>query len=186
MRRALLTLVPLVLLAPLSRAQTVGLPGVNDIEVTMPPSLPALAGSGSTSCAFNAGLHSPVNFGILQYRVSASASAVATLLFLSFCPPCGGTSTINFGSTTPVGCGGGNAGGCLGGPPTANLCWALNLSPGCWANVFMTPAGAGFFHIRIPVPPSTAFPGTLWAQALIVDPCSITPGWHMTPAIGID
>jgi hypothetical protein len=184
MFRSILLVLPF-LAAPVLPAQTIGAPGVNDIEVTMPPSLPTLAGSASTSCAFNAGLHSPVNFGILQYRVSAGASAVATLLFLSFCPPCGGASTINFGSTVPVACGGGNGGACLGGPPNANLCWALNLSPGCWLNAFMIPAGAGFFHIRIPVPPSTAFPGTLWAQALIVDPCS-TPGWHMTPAIGID
>lgn len=184
MLRALLVSVPLFL-TPVVSAQTIGVPGVNDLEVTMPPTLPGLAGSGTTSCAFNAGVHSPFNAGVLQYRVSGSATAVASLIFLSFCSPCGGTSTINFGSTVPVACGGGNAGACPAGPANANLCFALNLTPGCWANAFMISAGAGFFHLRIPIPPTTAFPNTLWAQALIVDPCS-SPGWHMTQAIGID
>lgn len=183
MLRQLLLVLPLLL--SFLPAQNIGAPGVNDLEVTMPPSLPTLVGSGSTSCAFNAGLHSPFNAGVLQYRVSAGAGAVATLLFLSFCSPCGGTSTINLGSTVPVACGGANGGGCPGGPGNANLCWALNLNPGCSFNVFMIPGGAGFFHLRIPVPPTTAFGGTVWAQGLIVDPCS-TGGFHMTPAIGID
>jgi hypothetical protein len=85
-----------------------------------------------------------------------------------------------------VACGGGNAGSCLAGPGTANLCFALNLGPGCWLNAIMIPAGSGFFHLRIPVPPATPFPGTVWAQALIIDPCSTTPGWHLSPAIGIN
>lgn len=183
---AKLLLLPL-LLASLAPSQSVGAPGVNDLEVTMPPSLPTLAGSGATSCAFNAGLHSPTNFGVLQYRVSGAATAVAAVVFLSFCAPCGGTSTINLGSTVPVACGGGNAGACLGGPGNANLCWALNLSPGCWINAFMISggAGSGFFHLRIPVPPATPFGSTVWAQAVIADPCS-SNGWHFTPAIGID
>ena len=174
-----------LLLGLTAAAQTVGIPTVNDLEVVFPPSLPTLAGSGATSCAFNAGLHSPTNFGFLQYRVNASATAVATILFLSVCPPCGGINTINLGSTSPVACGGGNAGACPGGPGSANLCWALSLSPGCWINAIMIPAGSGFFHLRIPVPPATPFPGTVWAQGVIVDPCS-TPGWHLTPAIAID
>lgn len=185
MSRALLLAFSLFIV-PTVAAQTVGVPGVNDLEVTMPPSLPGLAGSGTTSCAFNAGLHSPFNAGVLQYRVSASATSLATVIFLSFCPPCGGGSTINFGSTVPVPCGGGNAGSCPSGPATANLCWALNLNPGCSVNVFMIPAGSGFYHLRIPVLPFTAFGTTVWAQALVVDPCSTFPGWHMTQAIGID
>jgi hypothetical protein len=177
---------PALLLSAFLSAQTVGIPAVNDLEVTLPPGLPTLAGSGSTSCGFNAGLQSPTNFGFLQYRVNGSASAVAAIVFLSLCPPCGGTSTINLGSTTPPACGGGNAGACLAGPGNANLCWALNLTPGCWINFIMIPGGSGFFHVRIPVPPATPFPATVWAQAVIIDPCSITPGWHLTPAIGID
>lgn len=181
-----LTPIALTLLTAVAPAQTVGAPFVNDLEVLMPPTLTFPAGSGATSCSFNAGLHSPTNAGILQYRVSANPTAVASVVFLTFCPPCGGTSTVNFGSTVPVPCGGGNAGGCPGGPATANLCWALNLTPGCWVSAFMISAGSGFFHIRIPIPPSTPFPGTLWAQAVILDPCSSTPGWHLSPAIAID
>lgn len=173
------------LLVPIASAQTIGSPGINDIEVTMPPSLPGLVGSGSTSCAFNAGLHSPFNAGVLQYRVWSSATSLATVIFLGWCPPCGGTSTINLGSTSPVFCGGGNAGACLFGPANANLCWAVNLAPGCSVNAFMINAGSGFYHIRIPVPPTTPFGFTLWAQGLILDPCS-TGTFHMTPAIGID
>lgn len=173
------------LLAPIGLAQTVGMPLRNDLEVIMPPTLPLPAGTGSTSCGFNAGLHSPTNAGILQYRVSGAPSATAAFVFLTFCIPCGGANTINLGSTVPVLCGGGNAGACPAGPANANLCWALNLGPGCTINSGMISAGAGFFHIRIPIPPSTPFPGTLWAQVLIVDPCS-TGGWHMTPAIGIN
>ncbi len=175
----------LLLFAPVIAAQTVGVPNVNDIQVAMPPSLSVPAGSGATSC-FNAGLHSPVNAGLLDYLVIGRPTAVASLLFLSFCGPCGGTSTINLGSTVPVFCGGGNAGACLGGPANANLCWALNIAAGCSVNAFMGPAGAfGHFQLRIPIPALVAFGGTLWAQAVIVDPCS-TGGFHMTPAIGID
>src|SRR5262245_46265754 len=39
-------LLPLVFLTSLVTAQTVGIPAVNDIEVSCPPSLPGLAGSG--------------------------------------------------------------------------------------------------------------------------------------------
>jgi hypothetical protein len=172
------------LLAVPGNAQTVGVAGRNDLEVTMPPSLPTLAGAGATSCAFNAGVHSPINAGVLQYRINASPTATLAVVFLTFCVPCGGTNTINLGSTVPALCGGGNAGACPAGPANANLCWALSLAPGCWVNV-PTIQAANFFHVRIPIPPSTAFPGTLWAQGLIVDSCS-TNLWHMTPAIGID
>ena len=181
-------LVPILLfpfLTPITIAQTVGQPFRNDLEVLMPPTLTLPAGSGATSCAFNAGVHSPTNAGVLQYRISGAPSATLAVVFLTFCVPCGGANTINFGSTTPVICGGPNAGNCLAGPANANLCWALSLAPGCWVNVPTISAGAGFFHVRIPIPPSNAFPGTLWAQGLIVDPCS-TGNWHMTPAIGIN
>ncbi len=173
-----------LLLAPVASAQTIGAPFLNDIEVLMPPTLPLPAGSGSTSCAFNAGLHSPFNAGILQYRVSSSATSLACVVFLSWCPPCGGPNTINLGSTTPVACGGGNAGACPFGPANANLCWQISLAGGCSVNAFMINAGAGFYHIRIPIPPTTPFGFTLWAQGLILDPCS-TGNFHMTPAIGI-
>ena len=181
------TLIPFLLplaLAPMLGAQNVGTNFRNDLEVIMPPSLPLPAGSGSTSC-FNAGVHSPFNAGVLQYRLSGAPSAVAAVVFLSFCNPCGGASTINLGSTVPPVCGGGNAGACPGGPANANLCWALNITPGCWFNAGMISAGAGWFHIRFNIPPVTPFTTTVWAQALLVDPCS-TGGWHMSQALGIN
>jgi hypothetical protein len=174
-------LVPVLLLAPLA-AQTLGIAFVNRLEVLMPPTLNLP--TGAPPCA-SVGVHSPTNAGFLQYRLNAAPSATAAFILLSACPPCGGTSTLNLGSTVPVACGGANGGACPFGPANANLCWALNLGPGCWLSSGMISAGAGWFHIRFTIPPSTAFTGTLWAQALIVDPCS-TGGWHMSNALGID
>jgi hypothetical protein len=171
-----------VLLAPSLAAQTLGVPFRNLLEVLMPPTL--TIPTTAAPCT-SVGLHSPTNAGVLQYRINGAPSATAAFILLSACPPCGGTSTINFGSTVPVVCGGGNGGACPAGPANANLCWALNLGGGCWLSSGMISAGAGYFHIRFTIPPSTAFAGTLWAQALIVDPCS-TGGWHMTNALGID
>jgi hypothetical protein len=182
LRTLLLSILP-VLLAPMA-AQTIGVPGRNDLMVRMPPGLPAFAGSGATSCAFHAGTHSPTNAGSVTYRADAGSTATMAILFLSFCQPCGGANTINLGATVPAVCGGGNAGNCLAGPGNANLCWALSLAPGCWINVRLAQMGTIFWDLTIPIPAATAFPATLWAQALIVDPCS-TQGWHMTPAIGI-
>ena len=184
LRRLIPSLIP-VLLASLAAAQTVGVANRNDLTVMMPPGLTVFAGAGATSCAFNAGTHSPTNAGAVTYRVDASSTATGAVLFLTFCPPCGGSNTINLGSTSPVGCGGGNAGNCPGGPANANLCWALSLGPGCWINAPMARMGTVFWDLRIPIPASTPFPGTLWAQAVILDPCS-SGGWHMTPAIGIN
>jgi hypothetical protein len=180
MRRFFL-LLPLLLIP--ATAQTIGVSGVNDLEVTMPPSLPGLAGTGATSCfVVPGGAHSCTNAGIVQYRVSAAATSTAALVFLSFCNPCGGTSNFAFANAP---CSGGNAGNCTIGNPTTNRCFALALTPGCWLNTWMIAAGAGFHHVRIPIPPSTCFPNTLWAQAVILDTCA-PGGFHLTQAIGIN
>ena len=185
MLRALAVLLPL-LLAPFISAQTTGVPGANDLEVVMPPSLASLAGSSTSSCFLvPGGAHSCTNAGFLQYRVNASPTAIAAVIFLSFCPPCGGTSNIAF-TAVPALCGGPPGISCTSANPTTNRCFALNLAAGCWLNSFAIPTTppSGFFHLRIPIPPSTCFGATLWAQAVIVDPCSL-PGFHFSQAIGI-
>ncbi len=185
MLRALAVLLPLFL-APFTVAQTTGVPGINDLEVTMPPSLPGLAGSGTSSCFLvPGGAHSCTNIGVLQYRVNAAPTAIAAVIFLSFCPPCGGSSNIAF-TAVPALCGGPPGITCTSANPTTNRCFALNLAGGCWLNVFAIPTTppSGFFHLRIPIPASVCFGLTIWAQAVIVDPCSI-PGFHFSQAIGI-
>jgi hypothetical protein len=187
MLRLLLLSVSLSCLAPLATAQTIGIPGANDLEVTMPPSLPVLAGSSTTSCfVVPGGAHSATNAGVLQYRVNSNATPTdLAVVFLSFCPPCGGA--VNFGFPTAPPCAGANGPLCTLATPLTNRCLSLDFSCGFWTNVPMINAGAGFFHVRIPIPPSNAFPTTLWAQALITHSGTChTLGWHLSQAIGIN
>jgi hypothetical protein len=181
MLRALL-LLPLLLTAGIS-AQTIGVSGVNDLEVILAPSVPLPAGSSTTSCfVIPGGNHSCINAGVLQYRVSANATSVASLLFLSLCSPCGGANNIPFAFAP---CSGGAGGFCTAGNPGTNRCFSLNLGVGCSFNAWMISAGAGFHHLRIPIPPATCFGNTVWAQAVIVDPCA-PGGFHLTQALGIN
>jgi hypothetical protein len=179
------TLLPLLLTAA-AAAQTTGVPGQNDLQVAMPPSLPfpvgsnPLNGGGQTSCFFT-GNHSPVNFGTLHYQLSHNATTTASLLFFSFCSPCGGANNFPFMPPSGIGCA-----GPLAGVPLTNLWFSLNITGGCATfSVPPTATSPGFHDWRFFVPAGTPFGFTVWAQAVIIDPPCGAWVFKFSQAIGI-
>lgn len=157
-----------VLASPLA-AQTTGVPGANDLTVRLPPTY-VPQGSGATSCN-NLGFVPGAPF-VVAYEVSAS-TATGAFLMLGFagCTAAG----LPFMPSATAACAGTPAG-----TPLTNLWFSINFGGGSPFAVpgIMNSAGMARWNFNIP-----AGPGTMWAQAVLLDACSPT-GFKFSQAHG--
>ena len=159
---------PLLLLLPgHATAQTTGVPGVNDLEVRLPVAY-VPQGSGATSCN-NLGFYPGAPFPVF-YDLSSGGFPNALLFGLAGCTSPG----IPFLPAAAPGCA-----GPLAGAPLTNIWLSLVVPPAPLA-VPGNPNAAGISRWNFTVP---AGPFTLWAQAIILDPCA-PPGFKFSQAQG--
>ncbi len=171
MNRPVLLLACLLFVAANPAAQTTGVPFVNDLRIYLPPTY-VPAGSGTTSCGAgsNQGFIPGAPF-VVAYDTT-SATATGAVLLLDFFNPC---SSPGFGlfPAQPVGCAGPIAGG-------TNLWYALGFAPPPVPVLGFTNA-AGYTRWNFNVPLG---PGTVWAQCVFLDTCSVPWGFKFSQALG--
>jgi hypothetical protein len=152
-----LVLLGLLLVSAL-RGQTTGVVGVNDLTAYFPPGF-TTAGSATTSCnslGFVGG--APFTAFFLH---DAGVTATTSVLMLSFW----GCTGAGLGLTPSAAAG---CAGPLAGLPLTNLWFSLPLAPPPipWTGLGTV---SGYTRFALPVPPG---PGTVWLQAVAIDPCS--------------
>lgn len=152
-------LLPTLLLATATIAQTTGVPGINDLEVNG-------FGSGTTSCATTCYPNGNVT---LNYTANVPAGAFV-LVFFTFCPCFACQLPAPTNTCTPAipttACGGSNQ----------SLDLDINAACGPVVALPMTLNSAGVMGLSLPIPGFTGLPCTnavLTAQAVVVDPCGL-------------
>lgn len=155
--RALRLVLASLAIAALGRAQTTGVPGINDYTINSPTC------SGSPSCQ-TCCFATPVT---LSCNVSTAPGNVAVIVW-SFCPcsagfMCGGTNACVPAIPTTA-CGN-----------TTNTSYDLIL--GCVSSTFVVVAnGSGNATLSLPIPsigPAPPCSVTLSSQAVVIDPCGL-------------
>lgn len=139
-------------------AQVTGTPGVNNLTCYFPPSFTPM-GSGATSCTslgFIAGAPFTASF-----QHDGGATTTGAVLMLSFWGCTGAGLGLTPSATAACA-------GPLAGSPLTNLWFSLPLTPPPipWLSLGTS---SGFTRFQIPVPIG---PGTVWIQAVAIDPCS--------------
>ncbi|MCC6672661.1 MAG: hypothetical protein IT458_16470 [Planctomycetes bacterium] len=162
-------LLALVLSTAAASAQTTGVPFVNDLAIRLPPTY-VPQGSGTTSCN-NLGFVPGAPFPVFYDVTAVGSTAVVLMLGFVGCTPAG----IPFLPSQPVGCAGPPAG-----TPLTNLWFSVNFGGGSPFPVPGIMSSAGMARWNFTVPPG---PASMWAQAVLLDPCS-SWGFKFTQALG--
>lgn len=147
-----------LLLAAAPAAQTTGVVGVNDLTAYFPPGFVTM-GSGATSCNSLGFIPGAPFTAFFLHDGGPTTTTAFLMLGFSGCTGAG----LGLTPSATAACA-----GPLAGIPLTNLWFSLPLvpPPTPW---FSLGTVGGYTRFSIAVPPG---PGTVWMQAVALDPCS--------------